>query len=137
MPVYATPDDLAGLDSPPTDPEPWLVLASVLVERATMTAIYRTDDDGLPIHAGTREAFRAATVAQVAYWQALDLDPTLGSAGVTGKRLATSKSIGSASVSYESSERATSDRAASLTQLGPAALAALGWLARGPVIVHG
>lgn len=136
MPVYADPDDL-GKD-PPEQAGVWLLLASRVIEHATLTAFYRTDPDTLlPTEPDVRELFRAATVAQVAYWQALDLDPTQGDAGVTSERRAASKSIGSASVSYESGATADTDRVNALRTLAPAAVAILDRLPRGPVIVHG
>ena len=134
MPVYAEPSDLPeGLD----DAEDLLLLASALVSEATVTARYKVDSAGLPVAAELRNLFKAATIAQATYWHRLDIDPTEGAAGVTAKRLAASKSIGSASITYESGEAATQARLDALSTLAPAALAILGSLAQGPVIVHG
>lgn len=134
MPVYAAPEDFFD---PPESVESQIRLASRLVEDATVTAFYRADADGMPVDEDVRDLFKAATIAQVEYWARLDIDPAQGEAGVTQKREVSSKSIGSASLAYESSERSMSDRLASLTTLGPDALAILGSLARGRVIVRG
>lgn len=137
MPVYADPDDL-GKD-PPEQAGVWLLLASRVIEHATLTAIYSTDTDGLPTDAGLRELFRAATVAQVAYWQSLDIDPTRGEAGLTDEVRVSTKSIGSASVSYDfrGMQDNVAARVAALNALAPEAAALLDSLPRGPVIVHG
>lgn len=136
MPVYATPDDLTD---PPDNAESQLRLASRLVEDATLTAFYRTDAGGLPVDEDVRELFKAATIAQVEYWAALDINPALGAAGITESGRVSTKSIGSASVSYEFrfAQQNMKDRLASLTVLGPEALSILGHLAHGRVIVRG
>lgn len=134
MPIYATPDDL---NDPPENAETYLILASVLVTEATMTAFYAVDAEGVPTDEDTRTRFKAATVAQVNHWTGLGIDPTQGAAGITAERRATSKSIGSASVSYEAAETEVQDRMAALHTLAPMAVAILDHLARGPVIVHG
>lgn len=134
MPVYASPADLPdGVEASETV----LLLASALVDEATLTARYQVDDEGLPVDPGILSLFRAATIAQASYWHELGVDPVQGAAGVVSQRQASSKSIGSASVAYESGEARNQARVEALRSLGPAATAALGSLTRGPVIVHG
>lgn len=134
MPVYASPADLPdGVEASETV----LLLASALVDEATLTAHYQVDDDGLPVDPSILSLLRAATIAQVTYWDELGVDPVQGAAGVVSQRQASSKSIGSASVAYESGEARTQARVDALRSLGPAATAALGALMHGPVIVHG
>ncbi|MGP5484576.1 hypothetical protein ACTXMZ_16500 [Brachybacterium alimentarium] len=134
MPVYASPTDLPeGVEASEAE----LLLASALVDEAALTARYRVDDEGLPVDPSILARFRAATVAQVTYWHELGIDPVQGAAGVVSQRQASSKSIGSASVAYESGEARTQARVDALRALGPAAAAALGALTRGPVIVRG
>lgn len=134
--VYATPEDL---QNPPENAADMLLIASLLVRRHTVTAFYRTDEMGMPRDEGMRALFRAATVAQVEFWVAHDIDPVRGAIGITGSTQVSSKSIGSASVSYDSSatERNVADRLASLDCLCPTAAAILDGLPRGPVIIHG
>lgn len=136
MPVYATPDDLTD---PPENALSQLRLASALVDDATLTAFYRTDADGMPIDEDIRELFKAATIAQVEYWAVLDVNPAHGAAGITEEARASTKQIGSASISYEFrfAQQNLRDRLASLNTLGPEALAILGHLAHGRVIVRG
>lgn len=134
MPVYAEPSDLPDEVD---DAEDVLLLASAVVTEATITGRYEIDADGLPVDDELRGLFKAATVAQANYWRRLRIDPTQGAAGVTAERLASSKSIGSASVSYESGESTVQTRLDALSTLAPAASAILGSLAHGPVIVHG
>ncbi|UAK38442.1 hypothetical protein K8O93_01155 [Gordonia bronchialis] len=52
--------------------------ASLLVEEATVADRYQVDDDGYPTEATIVTAFRDATVAQVAYWQASKVNPVGG-----------------------------------------------------------
>ena len=136
MAVYATPAELPdGVD----DPETLLELASRLVDDATLTARYAVDAEGLPESASIRQLFRAATIAQVRFWHANGLDPAQGVVGATSERRAASKSIGSASVSYDSAaaQQSTAARVEALTTLAPAARATLGHLLSGPVIIYG
>lgn len=134
MPEYATPDDLTD---PPENAESQIRLASSLVDDATLTAFYTVDAEGLPINEDIRARFKAAVVAQVGYWSELGVNPALGVAGITSERVATSKSIAGASISYESGERSSLEKSNALTALGPEAIAVLGYLVRGPVIVRG
>lgn len=134
MLIYAAPEDMPGR---PDNAEDVLLLASRLVYEATVTAFYRTTTDGMPADPAVRDLLRRATIAQAAHWADLDIDPTQGAAGVTSKRQATSKSIGSASVSYQAGSTSEQDQVAALTTLCPIAVAILAPLRRGPVIVHG
>lgn len=134
MPVYATPDDLTD---PPENALSQLRLASALVDDATLTAFYSVDAEGVPTNQDIRARFKAAVVAQVGYWAELGINPALGVAGIASEKVATSKSIGSASISYESGERSSLAKSNALGVLGPEALAVLGHLIRGPVVVRG
>lgn len=134
MPVYATPDDL---DEPPKNAQSQIRIASSLVDDATFTAFYSVDAEGMPTNEDIKARFKDAVVAQVAYWSELGVNPALGIAGVQTERVATSKSIGSASISYEDSERSSLAKSNALNVLSPDALAALGHLVKGPVVVRG
>lgn len=134
MPEYATPDDLTD---PPENAESQIRLASSLVDDATLTAFYTVDAEGMPINEDIRTRFKDAVVAQVSYWTELGVNPALGVAGVSSERVATSKSIAGASISYESGERSSLEKSNALTVLGPEAMAVLGYLVRGPVMVRG
>lgn len=105
FPVYATAEDLAAAPwSTPTTAgvDRLLATASRLVRRATMTAIYHTDADHLPTDEDLREAMRQATCAQVATWLAVKVDPLAGGAQASAV-LTASKSLGSGSISYDTS----------------------------------
>ena len=134
MPVYATPADFTD---PPENITTQIRIASSLVDDATLTAFYSVDADGVPTNDDIRARFKAAVVAQVGYWAELGINPALGVAGISSERVATSKSIGGASISYESGERASLAKSNALTVLGPDALTVLGHLIKGPVIVRG
>lgn len=141
MREYATAEDLnewAQWDPPIESPVPLLREASALVERSTRTALYSTDRDGYPVDTELRTAFREATCAQAALWHRLGIDPTLGVAGLTQTAQVTAKSIGSASLSYATSERSEADLVAALQQLCEQAQAILsGALLIGRVQVTG
>lgn len=134
--VYATPDDL---NDPPENADAMLLIASLIVRRHTVTTFYRTDSMGMPRDEDVRALFRAATVAQVEFWVAHDIDPVRGAIGVTEGKMVSTKSIGSASVSYDfrAAQDNVASRLASLDSLCPTAAAILDSLPRGPVIVHG
>lgn len=134
MPVYATKDDFTD---PPENIESQIRLASSLVDDATMTAFYSVDADGVPTNEDIRARFKAAVVAQVGFWAELGINPVLGVTGVESERVASSKSIGSASITLESSERSSLAKSNALTVLGPDPLSILGHLIKGPVIVRG
>lgn len=136
MPLYATPEDLpVGTEAPETK----ILLASAVIREATITAWYATGDDGLPTDPALAALFKAATVAQIAYWTALGLDPAKGSADAAVGRVAAAKSIGSASVSYDSGAVASQAdaRRSALSTPGPEAAAILAALPRGAVHVYG
>ena len=136
MPVYAAPEDFTD---PPENIDTMIVLASRLVEDATLTAFYTVDADCVPTNDDIRARFKAATVAQVNYWQELGIKPGQGAAGITEEGRVSTKSIGSESVSYEfrNAQQNMNDRLAALTNLGPEALAILGHLAHGRVMIRG
>jgi hypothetical protein len=99
--TYATTEDLTIWMDP--DPAPGnagalLRSASGLVRSSTKMATYATDTDGYPTDTALRTVFREAVCAQAKYWADHKVDPSLGAAGV--KPAATSKSIGSASITY-------------------------------------
>lgn len=137
MLVYAAPEDMPG--PRPENAEEVLLLASRLVYEATVTAFYRTGSDGMPTDPTVRSLFKQATIAQAKYWADLDIDPTMGAIGATSEKRVSTKSIGSASVSYDF--RAAQDNVAarieSLNTLCATADAILAQVRRGPVIVHG
>lgn len=136
MPVYATPDDFTN---PPDNIVSQIRLASRLVETATLTAFYTVDAEGVPTNDDVRGRFKAAVIAQVGYWAELGVNPVLGAAGITEEGRASTKQIGSASISYEFrfAQQNLRDRLASLDALGPEAIAVLGHLAHGPVMTRG
>lgn len=101
--IYATEADLAswtGKDAP-ANAAALLRHASTLVEGATQNAYYSTDTAGLPTLPKTLGAFESATCAQAAFWAANDLDPAAGTLPIAGEKVAASKSIKGASVSYD------------------------------------
>lgn len=73
---YATLEQLAGYlyddegatGTPPADASRLLKRASELVQDSTVTAFYRTDDEGNPTETLTISAFQNATCAQVEFW---------------------------------------------------------------------
>ena len=134
MPVYATPADFTD---PPENIDTQIRIASSLVDDATLTAFYSVDADGVPTNDDIRARFKAAVVAQVGFWAELGINPALGVAGIASEKVATSKSIGGASISYESGERSSLAKSNALSVLGPEALAVLGHLIKGPVVVRG
>lgn len=122
--VYATPDDLTTWTGQPApdNAEQLIRAASMLVRGATRTAVYATTPGGLPRDEDTLEAFRDATCAQAAWWAAQGIDPDNPHGG---PRVAQSKSIGSASVTYADSTDILAARAAAANSLGSAALTIL------------
>lgn len=123
MRTYATAEDLAAepWNSTPTNAASLLRSASTLIEAKTLTAIYRTTPDGYPASAAVRNIFKDAACAQASYWAANDLDPAAGPVKEATKRQAASKSIGGASISFESSQSGAQARVAALTELSPEA----------------
>lgn len=110
MLVYATPLDLARFvtgnpaateDQAPTDALKHLQSASILIRNATKRASYSITVEGLPSAPAIAEAFRDATCAMAKAYAALELDVSLGAAGVAPG--IASKSLGAAAVAYKSS----------------------------------
>jgi len=114
--IYATSAELTtwlGVAAP-ANATTLLRSASILVHRATMTAIYDVDAvTSLPTDAALVAALSDATCSQVGTWIALALDPAKGAAD--GKTVS-AKSIGSGSVTYAVSAQARADAATSLSQ---------------------
>jgi len=123
--IYATEQDLMEWTGKelPANAAGLLRAASRLVTRATQLSIYYTDTDGVPVHPQERQAFRDATTAQAAFWDANDLDPVAGALSEQTGKVATSKSIKGATVSYDAGDAAAAKaaRAAALSELCPAA----------------
>ena len=122
MPVYATPSDLADWlpDPAPVTVATLLARASRRVRRATITAVYDADTDGLPTNPHLRDAMRDAVCTQVATWVALGIDPVKGAADTVST--VASKSLGSASITYATNATAAQARADAATTLCPDAL---------------
>lgn len=102
MIVHATPAQLAtwlGTDAP-ANAASLLRSASLLVDRALIGAVYATDSTGKATDAAVLTALADATCAQADTWQALRIDPAKGAADDSVKPV-TSKSIGSATITYE------------------------------------
>lgn len=123
MRVYATKADLG--DDPPGDADRLIRRASRLADEHARTARYRVDEDGMPLDATVREAFRDAVVEQVRVWTVLGVDPSLGMAGAMAAEKVAGKSIGSASLSFQTSEAGVRERAAAKLGLSEGAMDAL------------
>ncbi|WNM65418.1 head-to-tail adaptor [Microbacterium phage Phonegingi] len=106
FPVYATADDLkvyVGGEQQPADianADDLLAEASLHVRRAIRAAVYSTSADGMPTRESTRDALHDATVLQAAALHAIGW--TKGTSLATDKPTVASKSLGGASVTYES-----------------------------------
>lgn len=113
MRVYATPADVQEWTetAPPDNVVPLLRSASALVEEATMLAVYPVNREGLPKSPAHVAAFREATCEQVAFWAANDLDPSKGGLDEQAVKVASSKSVKGASVSYDASDMARAKQA--------------------------
>lgn len=139
--VFATTSDLAkspwfvtGVDS--KDTARWLELASRLVARATMSARYATDEEGMPTDPVLRAGLRDATCSQAATWAALEVNPAKGAAD--GGNTVASKSRGAASVQYAVYASTVLERAKAATQLSLDAriiLAEAGLTGGSPVVI--
>ena len=101
MLIYATSAELTtwlGV-AVPANAADLLRSASLLVRRATLTAIYDVDAaTSLPTDADLVTALREATCSQVATWIALAIDPVKGFA--EGGKIVSAKSLGSGSIQY-------------------------------------
>lgn len=118
MLVYATVGDLAEWIDPPSNADALLRAASLRVREATKTAWYSTGVTGLPTDTTVAQAFRDATCVHAAALATAGLDPSAGGV-LTKAGVATSKSVGSASVSYADAKSAADAKAALLTTLCP------------------
>lgn len=100
--TYADATDLATWtgSTAPDNATQLLRTASLVVRKATITAVYATDSTGAPSGTDEIDAFRDATCAQAAAMAANDVDPLAGQAGTSGAVASTS--IGSASISFAS-----------------------------------
>ena len=101
MLIYATTAELTAWlgTAAPANATTLLRSASILVHRATMTAIYDVNvATSLPVDAALVAAFSDATCSQVGTWIALALDPAKGAAGAA--KVVSAKSIGSGSITY-------------------------------------
>lgn len=134
--LYATEADLIAAlapDDPPENVDDYLIAASALVRTATRMAIYDTTPAGYPADDEVADAFTNATLAQVLAWIDLGINPTTGTAGVTGT--VESSGIGSANIKRAQRDGQGQDRADTITALVPIAAAhldQLGLLARQP-----
>ncbi|WP_313816351.1 hypothetical protein [Citricoccus sp.] len=111
--TYATEADLTewtGAEAP-ANAVVLLRSASTLVEQATRNAVYGTFTDGMPSQSRVIDAFRDATCAQASFWAANGLDPAAGSLSEQSTRVASSKSIKGASVSYDAGDTAATKAA--------------------------
>jgi len=99
---FATFSDLVkapwSLEIEPKTAPRLLHFASNLVARATKTAIYRVDADGMPTDLRIVDALRDATCSQVTTWVGIGIDPAKGAAD--GGNAIASKSRGAASIQY-------------------------------------
>lgn len=122
MIVHATTTQLAAWLNTTAPPNAATLLrsASILVSRATITAIYDVDDTGTATNNTILAALADATCSQVATWIALSIDPAKGAADAGGAIAA--KSIGSASIQYASYASTIEARARAATELSQEAL---------------
>ena len=100
---YASAEDFTDWteQTAPANATALLRSASMLVRRATITAIYDADSNGIPTDGAVLSAFRDATCAQVAAWVTAGIDPAGG--GVATSAPVRSKKLGSGSVDYDTS----------------------------------
>jgi len=113
MRVYATSADVQEWTetAPPDNVVSLLRSASALVEETTMLAVYPVGSDGYPTSPAHVAAFREATCEQVAFWAANGLDPAKDGLDEQAVKVASSKSIKGASVSYDSADSAKAKKA--------------------------
>jgi hypothetical protein len=121
--MYAQPGDLAawtGADAP-VNAMPLLRAATSLVVEATSSSYYAVDSTtGLATDPVVLQVLNDATCIQAAAWAALGIDPLTGGVQVAG--VASSKSIGSAHITYADGAAAALAKAESLTKLVPEAV---------------
>jgi len=102
--VYAADADLTAWINPvplPANSATLLRSASLLVHSYTMTALYGVDGTGLPSDTTVLQAFKDATCAQAATWNATGIDPIAG--GIPTATLVRSKRLGSGAIDYDTS----------------------------------
>lgn len=112
VPIYATPAELWAFMGKAGDitPEfieqttPLLRRASALVTRAVRGAVYRADASGIAVDATLAGAMTDAACEQAMSWQLAGVDPYVSA--TQPKQVVASKSLGSASVSYEANGEA-------------------------------
>lgn len=97
--VYATTTQLANIlhEAPPLDAVQLLTDASQALDDALLTAVYDTDDDGLPTHVDVIAAF-AEAVCRIVEWWAETGDPVGADGGwdsVSAGPVSLSRSSGS------------------------------------------
>lgn len=99
--IYATPADLSAWTgvTAPVNAVQLLRRASGLVRKATASAFYATDTNGLPTDVPTLQAFNDATCAQANFWSVNNIDPASG--GLTQSGILSNKRIGTASLTYD------------------------------------
>lgn len=121
MLVYATSSDLQTWTgtTPPANADQLLRTASMLVRKATMTAYYAVDGDGMPTDPAKRQAFEDATCCHAAAMAAAGIDPLAG--GVVTKTTAAvvAKRIGTAHIEYAGAATAAAARAQLAVELAP------------------
>lgn len=120
--MLAQPDDLAAwTDAPaPANAKPLLRAASSLVLQATASSYYAADPvTGLATDPVVAQVLNDATCIQAAAWAALGINPLTGGVQVAG--VASSKSIGTAHITYADGAAAATAKAEALTKLVPEA----------------
>lgn len=113
MRVYATSADVQEWTEtvPPDNVVPLLRSASSLVEDTTLLAVYPVDGEGYPTSPAHVGAFREATCEQVSFWASNSLDPSKEGLDELAVKVASSKSIKGASVSYDAADTARAKQA--------------------------
>jgi hypothetical protein len=134
MPAYATADDLAAFVpatiTVPDEPEATRLLthASEAVDGLLLTALYDTDDDGLPTDAEVIVALRDATCAQALWWletgdedgaQGQYQSVSIGSVSLTRAGAGSSQGVTTSATQTVSSRASEILRLAGLLQQGP------------------
>jgi hypothetical protein len=127
--VYATTADLVAdpwnVSPMPANVDRLLVRASQMVRGATKTALYDTDDAGMPTGPDVLAGFRDATCAQVSAWVTAGIvDPSTASA-TSSSGVVASKTLGPRSISYAGADAVAAERARIAGQLTDEALAIL------------
>jgi hypothetical protein len=122
--TLASPADLTawmGATTAPALAVPLLRSATTLVLNATSASYYDADPaTGLPTDAQTLKVMNDATCIQAAAWDAIKYNPLTGGVITTGVK--TSKSIGTAHITYADGAMAAQARADAIRDLVPDAL---------------